>query len=908
MKKAIRKVVGVLLLATALVVTQIPAPEVAADTSVASDFQLNGSTLVKYVGTASVVSIPATVNRIGEEAFAGNTTIKSISFKGEVEEIAYRAFAGCSELKEITLPDSVAELGNGAFSDCTSLKQVEIGDNLETLGIGVFAGCSSLKEIIIDKGHEHFKVSDGCLYDKDITKLYFMIPVREKETYSMPSTVTDIAEYAFWGCNSVKNLSISNIIEEIPAFAFSNCKSLQAVSIPPSVRRIDLKAFEDCVRLENVWIPSQVNAIHATAFDGCPKLNIIADMGTYAYGYFQDWQERLKDQSEYEDTGNNEGADPEENPEYEPEEDTGDKQSILGQTQIVGNSAFVFIDNTLPNVQGAKDPEVEPDKDETGEGEGETVFEEQDDKLISIPKFTVAGENILADQAYYKSDSMADYEVPEGITEIGEFTFARSNLEKIVIPDGVTTIGYGAFYYCKELRNVTIPASVTEIEPKAFEGSLWIDNWMIGGQGDFLVVGDGILIAYRGSYATVTLPENVKKITPGVFENHVELVQVTFPEGLRVIGEDAFSDCHNLTSIKGGKYVTTIEDGAFDGCPIQTLHITNEVKELGLGAVDFSTTQKSTSTKVVVFDHTDNLPTVSYEETAGRLSNEEVRKLVLNDVLFAIVSAEISEEELSGTVLDADNFGFRGVVGYISSVSRSIVTLITSTLTPEELSETYIPEYIFIDGKSYKVEGIEDITYGVTERREESYDIPVANQSMLLGSTSEVSALKASAFLEGEISSLYLKIADGENTRETINLAFERVYQQELPKNTVCFTMELIDLNSKVSMTKLGNNHLEVVMQVPAIEGTGSIRIVTLDRNGQLESVPYHYDEEGNLVMTLSHLSPFGIYRTNADLSAKMDESPDTGDLFKPKYFVALGLFSLAMAALFYKPRKRKHK
>ena len=116
MKKAIRKVVGVLLLATALVVTQIPAPEVAADTSVASDFQLNGSTLVKYVGTASVVSIPATVNRIGEEAFAGNTTIKSISFKGAVEEIAYRAFAGCSELKEITLPDSVVELGNGAFS------------------------------------------------------------------------------------------------------------------------------------------------------------------------------------------------------------------------------------------------------------------------------------------------------------------------------------------------------------------------------------------------------------------------------------------------------------------------------------------------------------------------------------------------------------------------------------------------------------------------------------------------------------------------------------------------------------------------------------------------------------------------------------------------------------------------
>ena len=120
--------------------------------------------------------------------------------------------------------------------------------------------------------------------------------------------------------------------------------------------------------------------------------------------------------------------------------------------------------------------------------------------------------------------------------------------------------------------------------------------------------------------------------------------------------------------------------------------------------------------------------------------------------------------------------------------------------------------------------------------------------------------------------------------------------------------MELLDLNSKVSIRRLGNNQLKVTIPVPSIEGSGSVRIVTLDRNGQLESVPYRYDEEGNLVMTVSHLSPFGIYRTNAQISSRLDESPDTGDLFKPQYFVAIGLFSMSMAAFFYKPRKRKSK
>lgn len=900
MKKVMRKTVGVLLLVLALVVTQIPAQEVTADTSAASDFQISGSTLVKYVGTASVVSVPATVNRIGEEAFAGNTTIKSIRFKGAVEEIAYRAFAGCSELKEVTIPDSVVEIGNGAFSDCTALRQVELGDGLKTLGIGVFAGCSRLKEIVIDKNHAHFAVTDGCLYDKNITKLYFMIPVRKSQTYSMPSTVTDIAEYAFWGCNSVKNISISNNIEVIPAYAFSNCKSLQAVSVPPSVRQIDIKAFENCVNLQNVWIPSQVSRIHATAFDGCARLNIIADIGTYGYGYFEDWKVQHSDQSEYEDTGNNEGEEKEDSKE-ESGEETQEGQNTLGESHIVGNSAFVFIDNTLANVQGAKDPEEKEEEEEPEEGED--VFEKQDDKVISIPKFTVVQDTILADQAYYMSQNMKDYQMADTIREIGEFAFARSNLEKIVIPEGVTTIGYGAFYYCKELRNVVIPSTVTEIAPKAFDGSLWIENWKKGGEGDFLIVGDGILLAYKGNYAALTIPENVKKIAPGVFEEHYELVQVTFPDSLREIGEGAFRDCHNLTTLKGGNYITRMEDGAFDGCPILTFHVPESVKEMGLGVVDFGDTQKSTSTKVAVFEHTQNLPTISYEETAERLSNNEARKLVLSDVAVAIVDGAIAKSDLAGTVLDGANYGFRGVVGYISSESRAIVTLISSTLTPEELEKTYIPEYIFIDGKTYKIEGLEDITCDVADRREENDSISVVNNSSVLGNTARISAS-----LEGAVSSLYLKVEDGKDTRTMLNTSFVSVYGQELPKNALCFNMELICLDSKVSMTKLGNNHLQVVLQADLPQGEGSIRIVTLDRNGQLESVPYHYDEEGNLVLTVSHLSPFGIYRTNTSLSARLDESPDTGDLFQPRYYAAAGLFALSMAALFYKPRKRKQK
>ena len=69
--------------------------------------------------------------------------------------------------------------------------------------------------------------------------------------------------------------------------------------------------------------------------------------------------------------------------------------------------------------------------------------------------------------------------------------------------------------------------------------------------GDYLIVGDGVLISYKGSGNVIVLPENVKYIASGVFRDHTELESVTFPEGLISIGSYAFSGCTNLTELAG---------------------------------------------------------------------------------------------------------------------------------------------------------------------------------------------------------------------------------------------------------------------------------------------------------------------------------------------------------------------
>ena len=134
--------------------------------------------------------------------------------------------------------------------------------------------------------------------------------------------------------------------------------------------------------------------------------------------------------------------------------------------------------------------------------------------------------------AFYREAQLRDFEFPEGVASINKFAFARSGLNSITIPEGVTSIGYSAFYHCDSLSDVTIPESVTTIEENAFSHTPWLENWMAGGQeaeegeevseasetSDFLIVGDGILLAYRGSEVEPELPPEVKSVAPGVLE------------------------------------------------------------------------------------------------------------------------------------------------------------------------------------------------------------------------------------------------------------------------------------------------------------------------------------------------------------------------------------------------------
>ena len=222
---------------------------------------------------------------------------------------------------------------------------------------------------------------------------------------------------------------------------------------------------------------------------------------------------------------------------------------------------------------------------------------------------------MIADQAYYRSGKLGSVELPEGITEVGQFGFARSSLTDIVLPEGVVNICYGAFYHCDYLEDVTLPDTVQCVEPKAFSHTLWVDRFLDGegGENDFLTEG-GVLIAYRGSSREVRIPEGVRVIAGEAFQNHREIESLILPDSLTVVGEGAFEGCSGLTQITFGKNVAEIKDRAFKGAALTEVFVPSSVKKLGVRAF---------GSALITYEGRE--AEYTYETSAGRLSNEDYR-------------------------------------------------------------------------------------------------------------------------------------------------------------------------------------------------------------------------------------------------------------------------------------------
>lgn len=936
MKKIGLKVVGAIFIILALVTTQVPALGTYANTDGSDVFEMNGQTLVKYTGTAKTVSVSDTVKVIGEEAFAGNEFVTEIKLPSSVEKISYRAFADCSSLEKVTTSDSIITIESGAFSNCISLKEFTIGPNCRDLGYGVFAGCDSLSKLLVSEYNTTFMYKDGLLYDDECKTLYCVLKGANLTKVSLPRTVENIMPYAFWGCDTIESIGLSEYIDYLEDYSLANLQNLESIIIPYSVEGIGLKTFADCIRLKDVTIHPTVKTIHESAFDGCVRLNIIAEPGSTAYKFYENMSSQPIIEEEYEDvediiynihddiesiedvvTGNKEGP------------NTTAEEKLLGTTVVSSGHAVILIDNTKQAVNVGNpydDTKTDETNDNTNSNGSEMIgsvtelFSTTDVKGNTIPKYTIVN-NEIAGRAYYGNQNMSGYTMPEEITRVNDFSFARSNLTSISIPSSVTQIGYGAFYHCDNLSQITIPTSVTDIEPFAFQNTKWLEDWYQTGQ-EFLIVGDGILLAYNGGNSHITIPDGVKKIAPYAFYQHNGLLSVSLPDSLVEVGEAAFSGCVNLTEVFGGTGILKIADRAFYDCPLQTVKISEEVTEIGLLAFDLSNGNREAKEKTAIF-YGDALPLLSYEESSTRLSNDWYRDYALKDVLFAVVPSHITEYE--NTVLGDSDTGFKGLIVSVISEENATMELKESYLSNEEIQKLGITDKVTVFQKTYTISNFNE--FFAENKLSSSEEINSDNKISVINK-SDVLPLSESYDAVGVAFNGTYKLTIDELINETeissFKSQYKRLYGEEMPENTCYLDMQLFEENCQVPISKIGKNTLEVTIPLPENLKTGTLHVVCLDSDGQLEEVAYTLDEENGEAVAkiqVKHFSPYALYsyKNNQFVaqavvkdgeavftlgSGNLDESPDTGDYFEPKWLLVGGFGAIGIVLMLWKKKR----
>ena len=226
-----------------------------------------GVVIRKYAGNDTSYTIPSVVDGkkvvgISDAAFKDCTTLKSVVIPEGVTGIMSEAFNGCTSLNKVVLPSTLDNVDNGAFANCPSLKEVTVPSGVSYIGDNAFGYCwdsenfeykanddFTLKYVPNSIAHYYarsngFVTGDAFGIIERDDDAYIKYYSGDSKTVTIPSTfngkpVSYIAEYAFDGCENIKNVTFSDNLFQINSYAFCNCSSLKEITIPATVYNIE---------------------------------------------------------------------------------------------------------------------------------------------------------------------------------------------------------------------------------------------------------------------------------------------------------------------------------------------------------------------------------------------------------------------------------------------------------------------------------------------------------------------------------------------------------------------------------------------------------------------------------------------------------------------------------------------
>lgn len=387
---------------------------------------------------------------VGDFAFAGLSSITSVAMYDSIVEIGEKAFYSMSNLKTVVIPDTVLSIGEKAFASCSKLRDVRIGltgsPSLEKLGDGAFEGDGKLV----------YNTTEGIKYlgNPEYPYLILMEPISPAiQKVQIDDTTLFIASDAFKNCAAINKVTSSAELLSIGKNAFSGTLNLTSFSLPSSLEYLGNGAFTGS------------GVISDLEFDNGGKYLGSSKTGFYALVDVNPTAEKLtiKSSTKFIDYSKV-------------------NQTVSNIKSFTNNSEYFSIPESSGNV-------ILTDADETqviltakkGDFDGFML----DDGIVEIKDYAFSGLDIedfelpttverIGDGAFsgFKFNAGSVIELPESLDVIGNNAFDSAlNVSKMILNDGLRSIGASAFKNLSALSALYIPLSVTEIGAAIAEGT-----------------------------------------------------------------------------------------------------------------------------------------------------------------------------------------------------------------------------------------------------------------------------------------------------------------------------------------------------------------------------------------------------------------------------------------------------
>lgn len=288
----------------------------------------------------------------------------------------------------------------------------------------------------------------------------------------------------------------------------------------------------------------------------------------------------------------------------------------------------------------------------------------------------------------------------EGSGDMGNYSYVsqlpwyyyRSRIEKIIIGDGVTSIGSSAFYGCSSLVSFTIPNSVTTIGNSAFADCSSLASIIIPNS----VTSIYDYAFYDSGLTSVTIPNSVKTIGNYAFCNCSNLASITIGNGVTSIGNNAFQACSSLISIVIPNGVSSIESQVFYQCTsLTSVNIPNSVTSIGAWAFE------GCSSLVSV-----NIPNsvTSIRERAFKDCSSLVSVNIPKSVVSIVYNSFIGCTSLASIMVETENTKFDSRENCNAIIAKASNTLFIGC------KSTFIPNSVTsINSSAFEKSGITSI-------------------------------------------------------------------------------------------------------------------------------------------------------------------------------------------------------